>query len=192
MIVMCDSDQPAKSQTDRDSGSSEEMIAILYAELRRLAGSKMRGLAPGQTLQATALVHEVYLRLSKEPNQRWDHRGHFFVAAAEAMRRILIEQARRKGAVRRAGNQQRVPIDEVEVQAPEPGERLLEVDAVLQELEAESPLQGQIVKLRFFGGLKHDEVANLLEISDKTVRRQWNFAKVWLYERITEKRKSDF
>ncbi len=172
------------SEPDAEERSSAAMIAELYGELRRLAGAKMGRLAPGQTLQATALVHEVYLRLLKEPFQRWDNRGHFFAAAAEAMRRILIEQARKKAALRRGGGRDRLSLDEVEVQAPEPEERLLEVDGVLAELEEASPLQAQIVKLRFFAGLKHDEVANLLGISEKTVRRQWNFAKVWLYQRI--------
>jgi RNA polymerase sigma factor (TIGR02999 family) len=166
--------------------SSEEMVSALYAELKRLAGAKMNQLGPGQTLQATALVHEAYLRLSREPNQRWQNRAHFFASAAEAMRRILIEQARRKATLRRSGNSRRVPLDDLDVQAPEPEDRLLHVDSVMEELEKESPLQAEIVKLRFFAGLNHDEVSALLGISEKTVRRHWNFAKIWLYQRISD------
>ena len=162
------------------------MIAVLYAELRILAASKMRRLAPGHTLQATALVHEVYLRLSRAPEQRWENKAHFFAAAAEAMRRILIEQARRKATLRRSGNKQRVPLDQVDVEAPEPEDRLLQVDSVMEELHRASPLQAEIVKFRFFVGLNHDEIAALLGISEKTVRRHWNFAKIWLYQRISE------
>jgi RNA polymerase sigma factor (TIGR02999 family) len=146
----------------------------------------MSRLAPGQTLQATALVHEAYLRLSREPSQGWQNRAHFFASAAEAMRRILIEQARRKSTLRRAGNNERVSLDQVDVQAPHPEERLLQVDAVMEELAAANPLQAQIVKLRFFAGLKHDEVAALVGVSEKTVRRHWNFAKIWLYQHITD------
>ncbi len=127
------------------------MIAELYGELRRLAAAKMGRLAPGQTLQATALVHEVYLRLSKEPSQRWDNRGHFFAAPDEAMRRILIEQARKKAALRPGGGSDRLSLDEVEVQAPEPEERLLEVDGVLAELprgQSIRLLQGDILHFR--------------------------------------------
>jgi RNA polymerase sigma factor (TIGR02999 family) len=173
-----------------NSFSSEQMVAELYTELRRLASAKMNKLSPGQTLQATALVHEAYLRLSREPSQRWQNRSHFFASAAEAMRRILIDQARRKAALRRAGNAKRAPLEEVEVQSPEPEERLLQVHEVLEELESENQFQAQIVKLRFFAGLKHDEIAALLGISEKTARRQWNFAKVWLYQRISAENRS--
>jgi RNA polymerase sigma factor (TIGR02999 family) len=164
------------------------MISELYAALRRLAKAKMSHLPPGQTLQATALVHEVYVRLSREPEQRWENRGHFFASAAEAMRRILIEQARRKATLRRSANNQRVPLDTIDIQALEPEHRLLEVDAILEELERENAMYAQIVKLRFFAGLKHEEVATLLDVSEKTVRRQWNFAKVWLYQRISQRK----
>jgi len=147
----------------------------------------MGRLPPGQTLQA-ALVHEAYMRLSCGSEQRWDNRGHFFASAAEAMRRILIEQARRKASLRRAGERNQVPLDEIEIESLEPDDKLMEVDAVLQELEEKSALQGQIVKLRFFAGLKHEEVGALLGISEKTVRRHWNFAKVWLYQKIAIKK----
>ena len=166
--------------------STDEMVCQLYAELRRLAAARLSPLEPGQTLQATALVHEAYLRLSREPDQRWQNRAHFFASAAEAMRRILIEQARRKATLRRSGNNRRVPLEEIDVQAPQPEDRLLQVDSVMEELEAEYPLQAQIVKLRFFAGLSHHEVAALLGVSEKTVRRHWNFSKIWLYQRISE------
>ena len=146
----------------------------------------MRQLIPGQTLQATALVHEVYLRIARDPSQRWDSPGHFFASAAEAMRRILIDQARRKSALRRAGNAKCEPLGAIELQSPEPEERLLAVHEVLDDLESENPLQAQIVKLRFFAGLNHTEVAGALKLSEKTVRRQWNLAKVWIYQRICE------
>jgi RNA polymerase sigma factor (TIGR02999 family) len=170
-----------------DSFSSDQMVAELYAELRRLASAKMSKLAPGQTLQATALVHEAYLKLSREPSQRWENRGHFFASAAEAMRRILIDQVRRKAALRHGGNTMREQFEEINLHSPEPEERMMEVNECLQELEAHNQLQSQIVKLRFFAGLRHGEVASLLEISEKTVRRQWTFAKVWLYQKIADK-----
>ena len=187
--TMADSPTLGKGH-DQGSFSSEQMVAELYGELRRLASARMNKLTPGQTLQATALVHEAYLRLSREPSQRWENPGHFFASASEAMRRILIDQARRKASLRRAGNGLREPLEEIELASQEPEERLLQVHEVLEELESENRLQAQIVKLRFFCGLKHDEVAALLQVSEKTVRRQWNFAKIWLYQRISEKKDS--
>lgn len=166
--------------------SSEQLVEELYTELRLLASARIRLLTPGQTLQATALVHEAYLRLARQPSACWDSPGHFFSSAAEAMRRILIEQARRKSALRRAGNAEHERVDEIELQSPEPEERLLAVHGVLDELVSENPLQAQIVKLRFFAGLNHSEVGGALKLSEKTVRRQWNLAKVWIYQRICE------
>jgi RNA polymerase sigma factor (TIGR02999 family) len=163
------------------------MIVELYGDLRRLAAARIHELAPGQTLQATALVHEAYLRLAREPDQCWETPGHFFAAAAEAMRRIMVEQARRKAALRRGAGSEHVPIEEVEVHGPEPDDRLLAVHDVLDELAAENRFESEIVKLRFFAGLKHDEIAALLQTSEKTVRRHWNFAKIWLYQRIEKK-----
>jgi RNA polymerase sigma factor (TIGR02999 family) len=166
--------------------SSEEIVAELYAELRQLAAAKMARVAEGQTFQATALVHEAYLRLVKDPSQRWANRSHFFAAAAEAMRRILVEQARRKAAIRHGGGVVREPLDGIEISVPEPEERLIQVSEVLDELEAIQPVQAQVVRLRFFAGLDHAEVAALLGVSEKTARRVWNSAKLWLYERIAK------
>jgi RNA polymerase sigma factor (TIGR02999 family) len=172
------------------SSSSEEMIVELYAELRRLASAKLRKLPPGQTLQPTALVHEAYLRLAGQGSQRWANRSHFFASAAESMRRILVDQARRKAAQRRPPGALQQPLDRMELAAPEPEERLLAVHEVLDELERLHPSQAQIVKLRFFAGLKHEEIAALLAISEKTARRQWNEAKLWLYEKIENRKET--
>ena len=182
-LPMSGTQSPEASQP-RIVFSSEEMIAELYNELRRLAAAKMQQIAPGHTLQATALVHEAYLRVAGDNSQQWSNRGHFFAAAAEAMRRVLIDQARRKAAQRRGANPQLHSLDQVEVTSTEPEERLLAVHEVLDELARESPQLAQVVKLRFFAGMDHNEVAALMDISEKTARRQWNAAKLWLYERI--------
>jgi RNA polymerase sigma factor (TIGR02999 family) len=165
--------------------NSEEMIAELYGDLRRLAAARLSKLPPGQTLQATALLHDAYLRLAGSHNARWQNRAHFFASAAEAMRRILVEQARRKAAARRGAGAVRTPLNEVEVSCPEPDERILAVHEALDALELENPIQAQVVKLRFYGGLKHEEIAALLNISEKTARRHWTLAKICLFEKIS-------
>jgi len=167
-----------------DLNAAEELLPLVYAELRRLAAAKMAQEPPGQTLQPTALVHEAWLRLAGEGNQRWNGRGHFFAAAAEAMRRILVENARRKRALRHGGGQVRVDLAGLDP-AAEPGDdHLLEVDDALDELATLDAAQAEVVKLRFFVGLKLEEIAALHGVSTKTVQRQWTHARAWLFERI--------
>lgn len=141
---------------------------------------------PGQTLQATALVHEAFLRLSRAEPHPWQSPGHFYSAAAEAMRRILIEQARRKGSLRRGGGQQRLSLDDVQLALDTPADSLLALDEALNKLAAEDPVKAELVKLRFFAGLSVSEAGKLLGISERTVKRHWAFARAWLYQELTE------
>jgi RNA polymerase sigma factor (TIGR02999 family) len=167
-----------------EARAAEELLPLVYDELRKLAASRMAQEAPGQTLQATALVHEAWLRLSGDPRQRWNSRGHFFAAAAEAMRRILVDNARRKRALRRGGGREPVDLSRLEL-APEPSDdHLLEVSEALDELARLDPRQAEVVKLRFFVGMKLEEIASLHAVSVKTVQRQWTHARAWLFERI--------
>lgn len=164
-----------------DPKASEELLPLVYRELRRLAQQRLGREEPGQTLQATALVHEAYLRLvDGDGLQRWNSRGHFFAAAAEAMRRILVENARRKRAEKHGGQFERRDLDEVEIAAPAPSDDLLALDEALAKLEAEDPIKAQLVKLRYFAGLSEEEAAVVLGISRATVQRHWRYAKVWL------------
>ena len=169
------------------SSQDEELFAVLYAELHRIARGKMAAERPGQTLDATGLVHEVWMRLEKSAPAEWRDRRQFYAAAAEAMRRILVEAARRRLAAKRGGGERAVPLDDdLPVPAPMPDERLVGVHEVLERLEKEEPVQGQIVKLRFFGGLKIQEIAALLEVSERTVERHWKLAKLWLFRELRE------
>lgn len=164
-----------------DPRASEELLPLVYRELQRLAKQRLAQEKPGQTLQATALVHEAYLRLVEgEDAQQWNSRGHFFAAAAEAMRRILVENARRKRAERHGGQLERRDLDEVEIATPAPSEDLLALDEALAKLEAEDPTKALLVKLRYFAGLTEDDAAAVLGISRATVQRHWRYAKVWL------------
>ncbi|MEZ5327965.1 MAG: ECF-type sigma factor [Verrucomicrobiales bacterium] len=167
------------SPTSRD----EEMFAGLYVELHKIARGRMASERSGQTLDATALVHEAWLRLEKSAPEEWRDRTQFYAAAAEAMRRILVDAARRRLAAKRGEGAQAACLDDgLLIPAPMADERLLEVHEILDQLEKEHPLDAQIVKLRFFGGLKQDEIAALLEVSEKTVQRHWIMAKTWLYQ----------
>jgi RNA polymerase sigma factor (TIGR02999 family) len=167
--------------------AAEDLLPLVYTELRRLAASKMANQPPGHTLQATALVHEAYLRLKGSGREDWANRAHFFSAAAEAMRQILVESARRKRALRHGGGQQRVNIEDFPVSIEADDEKILEVDEALELLHAEDAAKAEVVKLRYFVGLNHDEIAEVLGLSEKTVRRYWAFAKVWLYQHIQPK-----
>jgi RNA polymerase sigma factor (TIGR02999 family) len=167
-----------------DKHAAGELLPLVYNELRRLATHKMAREAPGQTLQPTALVHEAWLRLVGNENQKWDGRAHFFAAAAEAMRRILVDRARRKHALRHGGSQVRVEMDETALQAPADDEKVLQVQDALEMLAVEDPQKAEIVKLRFFGGLSHEEIAQVLSVNEKTVRRHWEVAKVRLFQVI--------
>jgi RNA polymerase sigma factor (TIGR02999 family) len=167
--------------------AAAELLPLVYGELRKLAAWKMAHEAPGQTLQPTALVHEAWLRLVGPPAQQWNSRGHFFAAAAEAMRRILIDVARRKQQVRHGGGLERVDLDGTTIALPDDSERLLEIHEVLDELAALDPLKAEVVKLRFFVGFTHAEIAQVLNLSERTVERTWRFAKAWLVAAIQDR-----
>jgi len=169
---------------DGDPEASRELITLVYAELRALASRKMAHEQPGQTIQATALVHEAWYRLGGDQQPAWQNRAHFFGAMAEAMRRILIENARRKRRQRHGGQLQRLDLNEVEIVCPLPDEQLLSLDDALGRLEAEDPRAAEIVKLRFFVGLTQQEAAQHLGISVSTVERTWKFARAWLFREI--------
>ena len=167
-----------------DPQAADELLPLVYGELRKLATSKMANEAPNQTLQPTALVHEAWLRLVGGVNPKFDGRAHFFGAAAEAMRRILIDKARRKRAVRHGGDQQRVELENVEIAAPGDEDELLAVNEALDKLAAIHALQAEVVKLRFFVGMTNSEVAEALGLSERTVKNYWTHARVWLYKEI--------
>jgi RNA polymerase sigma factor (TIGR02999 family) len=168
-----------------DPHAAAQLLPLVYDELRRLAADRLRKEAPGQTLQATALVHEAYLRLvGTGDEQRWDSRGHFFAAAAEAMRRILVENVRRKRSLKQGGGREREEFDEVLLAAPEPVEDLLALDEALQKLTALDPIKADLVKLRYFAGMTIEEAAAALGISSATAKRYWTYARTWLYQEI--------
>jgi len=160
---------------------AEELFALVYQELRRLAAHKMALEAPGQTLQPTALVHEAWLRLGADAQAPWQNRAHFFAAAAEAMRRILVERARQRSSLKRGGGAERVSLDESEIATvPADDEKLLAVDEALERLAADHPLQAEIVKLRYFVGMTFEEAASVLDISVRTAKARWAYARAWL------------
>lgn len=165
-------------------GAEEDLFDLVYAELRRMAHSRMASEKPGQTLQSTALVHEVYLRLLRNQEPRWDNRAHFFTAAADAMRRILIEQARRRSRLKRGGDQQRVELGSSDGSLAPRDETLLALDQALDRLEAIDPAMARVVKLRYFAGLTVEETARTLGITDRTVYRQWQAARSWLHREL--------
>ncbi len=167
-----------------DPKAAEELLPLVYAELRKLAAHKMANEAPGQTLQPTALVHEAWLRLGGQDQPAWQNRAHFLAAAAEAMRRILVESARRKLRLKRGGGGERVELHESAIEAPADHEKILQVHAALEILTLEDPEKARIVKLRFFVGFSHEEIAALLGVNEKTVRRHWEVAKVRLFQII--------
>jgi len=167
--------------------ATEDLLPLVYDELRRLAAARMAQEAADQTLQATALVHEAWLRLVGNGEQTWENRAHFFGAAAEAMRRILIENARRKSRLKRGGALLRVDISEIELAESTPDEKVLMIDEALEMLETEDPEKARIVVMKFFGGLTNQEVAETLQVTERTVERHWAFAKAWLFRRIQEK-----
>ncbi len=165
-----------------DSQAAEQLLPVVYDELRRLAAERMAQERPGQTLQATALVHEAFIRLvDVEKAQRWDSRGHFFAAAAEAMRRILVENAKRKRRSKHGGDRMRVDLDEGCAVADYPSERLLALDEALARLSLEDRQKAELVKLRYFAGMSVAEAAAALGISRATADRYWTYAKTWLY-----------
>jgi RNA polymerase sigma factor (TIGR02999 family) len=168
-----------------DPHAAQELLPLVYDELRKLAAQKMVQEGPGQTLQATALVHEAYLRLVGTEGRGWNSRGHFFAAAAEAMRRILIERARRMHAARRGGGQNRLDLDPAELAAPERSDDLLALDEALEQLAIKDARKAELVKLRYFAGLTMEQAAEALGISTATAHRDWNYARAWLHRSIT-------
>jgi RNA polymerase sigma factor (TIGR02999 family) len=170
-----------------DSEAAEKLLPLVYEELRRLASQKIRQEKPGQTLQATALVHEAYLRLVGKEDPGWDNRGHFFAAAAEAMRRVLIDRARSRGAVKRGGDAQRLLMDPALLLSDEVPAELLDLDEALSRLAETDAEKAQLVKLRFFTGLTLEEAAQAMGISESTAKRYWRFARASLYQSLSEK-----
>src|SRR2546423_7524380 len=164
--------------------AADQLLPLVYEELRKLAASKMAREAPGQTLQPTALVHEAWLRLVGKENPLWNSRAHFFGAAAEAMRRILIENARRKLARRHGGGQMRVAVDDLEMSAPSGDDQLLAINDVLERFAAVDQPKAELVKLRYFAGLTIEQAAQVLGISEATAKRWWSYARAWLYAEV--------
>lgn len=173
-----------------DPKAADELLPLVYGELRKLAAARMAQESPGQTLQPTALVHEAWLRLvgsDAQANPQFDGRAHFFAAAAEAMRRILIDNARRKKAQRHGGGREHVDIHELELAANAKDDELLAVDEALEKLTSEDADLAKIVKLRFFAGLTNKEVAEVLGVSEPTVERRWVFARAWLFSQLRQR-----
>jgi RNA polymerase sigma factor (TIGR02999 family) len=168
-----------------DPHAAAQLLPLVYDELRRLAMDKIARERPGQTLQATALVHEAYLRLvSGDQAQPWNSKGHFFAAAAEAMRRILVEQARRKHRLKRGGDLNRVDLEDVEIAVEGPSDDLVALDEALTRLAVKHPEKAELVKLRYFAGLNVSEAASVLGISTSTADRHWTYARAWLYREV--------
>ena len=187
MAAMNDVTQLLSAIEQGDRRAADQLFPLVYEALRDLAAAKLAHETPGQTLQATALVHEAYLRLVETQAQRWNSRGHFFAAAAEAMRRILVDRARKKQSLKHGGDREREPLDEAKVMAPEVGEDLVALDEALEHLAARDAEAAELVKLRFFAGLTSAEAAAALGISPRTADRAWTYARVFL---LTELKKS--
>jgi RNA polymerase sigma factor (TIGR02999 family) len=168
--------------------AAEQLLPLVYDELRRLAAQRLAHERPGQTLQATALVHEAYLRLVEaQVGQNWNGRGHFFAAAAEAMRRILIENARRKKRSKRSGDRIRIELDDPRLSYTEPVEKLFAIDEALEQLAREDPQAAQLVKLRFFTGLSIEDAAEIVGFSRSTAYEHWAYARAWLHRQMRDR-----
>lgn len=168
-----------------DGRAAGQLLPLVYAELRKLAARKMASEAPGQTLQPTALVHEAWLRLAGSQGQHWKSQGHFFAAAAEAMRRILIDNARRKNRIRHGRGLTRVDLEGLDLAAQADHDTLLRVDEALEKLATEDAVKARLVKLRFFAGLSIPEACQALGLSETTGKRYWAYARAWLYDELT-------
>ena len=168
----------------RGESASEELLPLVYNELRRHASARMARESGGQTLQPTALVHEAWLRMFGSGEERWQNRAHFFGAAAEAVRRILIENARRKSRLKRGGDHERVEIDAVDLAETTPEEKVLLIDEALERLRERDPEKARVVTLKFFGGLTNQQVAESMDVTERTVERHWAYAKAWLFQSI--------
>lgn len=194
---MTDVTEILKSAATGEPGAADNLLAIVYDELRRIASSKLSKETPGHTLQTTALVHEAYIRLlpgnhqtakplKARPQGSWDSRGHFFAAAAQAMRRILVDNARKKKRLKRGGNQKRVDFENVDPLVEEPSIDLIALDEALTKLEEHATDKATVVKLRYFAGLTLEEVADALNVSAPTVHRHWRFARAWLRRELED------
>jgi RNA polymerase sigma factor (TIGR02999 family) len=181
---MSDVTQLLQAIEQGDPKAAGQLLPLVYNELRKLAACRMANEAPGQTLQPTALVHEAWLRLGGAPDQAWDSRAHFFGAAAEAMRRILIENARRKKALRHGAGRAQLDLEELEIAAPAPDDQMLAIDEALNKLAALDKEKAELVKLRFFVGMTIEEAATVLGISEATAKRWWIYARAWLYAEV--------
>ena len=181
---MSDVTRILESVTAGKAQAADELLPLVYAELRKLAAARMSHESPNQTLQPTALVHEAWLRLAGNQNVKWEGRAHFFGAAAEAMRRILIDRARRKQALRHGGGQERLDVDEVDIAAPAKDDELLAMDEALKKFTQVDRQKAELVKLRYFGGLTFEDAAEVLQISVPTANRWWAYARAWLFEEI--------
>jgi len=171
-----------------DGNASTDLLPLVYEELRRLAAARMARESAGQTLQPTALVHEAWVQLVREGERTWQNRAHFFGAAADAMRRILIDKARRKSRLKHGGGQARLNIADLELAETSPDDNVLLINEALEQLEKEDPGQARVVVLKFFGGLTNEEVAESLGVSERTVDRQWSCAKARLFRWISGQR----
>jgi RNA polymerase sigma factor (TIGR02999 family) len=169
-----------------DVHAVDELFPLVYQELRQLAAQRMSKEAPGQTLQATALVHEAYIRLVGAEEQNWSGRGHFFAAAAEAMRRILIENARRKKRLRHGGDRRKIDLDEASMAVAGPSDDLIALDEALEKLSSEDKVSADLVKLRFFAGLTMEQAANILGLPRRTADRNWAYARAWLSREVSK------
>jgi RNA polymerase sigma factor (TIGR02999 family) len=167
-----------------DSAATQQLLPLVYDELRELAASRLAGEKPGQTLQATALVHEAYMRLVGGDHCQWDNRGHFFAAAAEAMRRILVESARRKGRIKRGAGLVAQDLAQLQIAAPAKPDEVLAVDEALSKLESQNPVAAQLVKLRYFAGLTGRQAAEVLDVSSRKADQIWAYARAWLMAEI--------
>lgn len=167
-----------------EAQASEKLLPLVYQDLRRQAAAQMSREAAGHTLQPTALLHEAWLRVTGDGDRQWQNRAHFFGAAAEAMRRILIENARRKSRLKRGGDQVRVDADQIELAATTPDEKVLLIDDALEQLQLCDPEKAKVVVLKFFGGRTNREVAESLAVTERTVERHWAYAKAWLFQHI--------
>src|SRR5215475_2363149 len=182
--IMSDATVLLAAAEQGDSRASDQLLNLVYDELRRLAAYKLGLEAPGQTLQPTALVHEVWLKLIGVGEQQFKNRAHFFAVAAEAMRRILIDRARRRKTHRHGGQYERVELEETGLAAPAEDDQLLAVNDALEKFSLENPIQARVVKLRYFGGMTNEEIAQALGLSVSTVKTYWTFARAWLFDAI--------
>lgn len=178
--------QMLRAASDGDPRAAADLLPLIYDELRKLAQARMAKTPPGNTLQPTALVHEAYLRLIGSDDPSWHSRGHFFAAAAQAMRQILVDQARRKASLKRGGGHKRVALEEVELTIEPPAEDMLPLDEALVQLEKADPRKGQIVMLRYFAGLTNEETAATLGVSVPTVERDWRFSRAFLFTVLSD------